>query len=80
VFAFQEHESAEFRDGEAAATSVPHWSLTFVHPDQRTVSRPDEVMPAVPGPHEWRRARCEGRHRRVPVAVQAQKVELLNGA
>lgn len=80
MFAFQERESAEFRDGEAAAASVPHWSLTFVHADQRTVSRPDEVMPTVPGPHEWCGEGCEGRHRGVPVAVQAQKVELLHGA
>jgi hypothetical protein len=80
VFAFQERESAEHRDGEAAAASVPHRSHTFVHADQWTVSRPDQVMSAVPGPHEWRREGCEGRHRGVPVAVQAQKVELLHGA
>ena len=79
MFTFQERESAELRDREAATASVPYRSLTFVHADQRTVSRPDQVMPAVPRPHERRREGREGRHRRVPVAVQAQKVELLHG-
>ena len=80
VFEFQERGRAEHRDCEATATSVPYRSLTIVHADQRAFPRSDEVMPAVPGSYGWRREGCQGRHRRVPVAVQAQKVELLNGA
>jgi hypothetical protein len=51
-----------------------------VHADQRTVSGPDQVMPAVPGPHGGRREGREGGHRGVPVAIQVQTVELLHGA
>jgi hypothetical protein len=69
LFALQECQSAEHRNGEAATAAVPHRSLTAMHADQRTVSGPDQVMPAVPGPHEWCWERSEGGHCGVPVAV-----------
>ena len=49
-----------------------------VHPDPGPVARPVQALPALPGPHELGGARGEGRHRRVPVPVQEQAVELLD--
>lgn len=77
---FQERGCADCRGCEVTAASVPDRSLTVMHPDQRALSGSDQIVPTVPGPHERRGTRCQGWHRGVPVAVQAQTVELFNGA
>ena len=49
-----------------------------LHSDPRIVSWPGQIVPTLPGSHELGGTRCQGRHRRMPVAVPLQEVELLH--
>jgi hypothetical protein len=49
-----------------------------VHANPWAVAWPGQIVPTLPGSHELGGSRGQGRHRRVPVAVPLQEVELFH--